>query len=415
MVVSALAAAMYGATPQEAVRAFSEAQSLPSGSMSVLVSDLASGDIIASYNIDKPLVPASIMKAATIAALTEEVDVEEPIETYVFIDGEVNADGLLEGNLIIEAKGDPSVNSTVWPKGSNFISEIISELKKMGINGISGEVLVDESYFAGPSVPPSWARGDLAQSYGTGSHAFNYSNNAVGKRSVGNPSEAFSRDLVAMMLRDGIFFERATRREGKRTLILTHKSPEMKELMRSCMMRSDNLFAESFLRRFGKERGGDGSISDSAEREIKFWKGKGLDMEGVRIVDGSGLSRSNRVTAKFMEGVLRSKASDVEYASFLPLAGQEGTLKRLLADTALDSYIAMKTGSMNGIQCYAGYKLDDDFAPTHVVVIMVNDFRCSRAYLRTQVERMLLDIFTEENMPSLKLQQKFRENPSPLR
>ncbi len=58
----------------------------------------------------------------------------------------------------------------------------------------------------------------------------------------------------------------------------------------------------------------------------------------------------------------------------------------------------MKTGSMKGIQCYAGYKLDDDFAPTHVVVIIVNSFTCDRAHLRSQVERMLLDIFSADNM-----------------
>ena len=103
-----------------------------------------------------------------------------------------------------------------------------------------------------------------------------------------------------------------------------------------------------------------------------------------------------------MENVLRDKSGDVEYVSFLPLAGQEGTLKKLLADTPLDSYLAMKTGSMKGIQCYAGYKLDDDFAPTHVVVVMVNDFKCDRAYLLAQVDKMLLEIFSDDNITNKK-------------
>ena len=78
-----------------------------------------------------------------------------------------------------------------------------------------------------------------------------------------------------------------------------------------------------------------------------------------------------------------------------PLAGQEGTLRSFLKGTPLDSYIALKTGSMSGIQCYAGYKLDYNFAPTHVVVVMVNNLS-DRPALRKDVERMLLDIFKNE-------------------
>lgn len=153
------------------------------------------------------------------------------------------------------------------------------------------------------------------------------------------------------------------------------------------------MFAESMLRHFGKTTGGDGSTPAAAKAEMNFWKTRRAPMEGVHIVDGSGLSRANKVTANFMEHMLRSKRNDVEYVSFFPLAGQEGTVKSFLKDTPLDSYIAMKTGSMRGIQCYAGYKLDDNFAPTHAVVVIVNNFTCDRAYLRNQIADMLLEIF----------------------
>ena len=88
-------------------------------------------------------------------------------------------------------------------------------------------------------------------------------------------------------------------------------------------------------------------------------------------------------------------SGNVDYVSFFPLAGQEGTLKSFLKDTELDSYIALKTGSMRGIQCYAGYKLDDDYAPTHVVVIMINNFKCSRSIVRELCEKMLLKTFIQ--------------------
>ncbi len=366
--------------------------------MAVLVSELPTGKILASYNADLPLTPASIMKSVTLASLSDVADVEKGIGTPVYYTGDIS-DSVLHGDIIIEAAGDPSINSGVWPLSDDFAKEIAQALQQAGVKEITGCIVVDESYFAGTSIPPSWQSGDLPHAYGTGSHAFNYANNSVGRSSVKDPAAIFRADLKRKLSSAGISIaEEGSAAKGGRTLLLTHQSPELKEIMRSCMMRSDNLFAETSLRLFGKLRGGDGSTEDAARRERDYLQKKGIDLTGVNIVDGSGLSRSNKVTARFMENVLRSKADDVEYASFFPLAGQEGTLKKLLAGTPLDSYIAMKTGSMKGIQCYAGYKLDDDFAPTHVVVIIVNSFTCDRAHLRSQVERMLLDIFSADNM-----------------
>ena len=124
-----------------------------------------------------------------------------------------------------------------------------------------------------------------------------------------------------------------------------------------------------------------------------------MPLDDVVIIDGSGLSRSNRVTADFMGEVLSNMSGNPNYASFFPLAGQEGTLRRFLEDTPLDSYIAMKTGSMKGIQCYAGYKLDENYVPTHVVVIIMNDITGSRDKAKKAAEKMLLDIFDAHTEP----------------
>ena len=58
----------------------------------------------------------------------------------------------------------------------------------------------------------------------------------------------------------------------------------------------------------------------------------------------------------------------------------------------MEGYIAMKTGSMNGIQCYAGYLLDENYTPTHTVVIIMNDFK-DRSKARKAAQDMLLEIF----------------------
>ncbi len=117
-------------------------------------------------------------------------------------------------------------------------------------------------------------------------------------------------------------------------------------------------------------------------------------MQGVNIVDGSGLSRQNRVTARFMAYVLAERSENPYYASFFPLAGQEGTLRSFLAETPLEGYVALKTGSMKGIQCYAGYKLDDNYAPTHIIVVMMNEMT-NRTAAREGLKKALLTVFEQ--------------------
>lgn len=157
-------------------------------------------------------------------------------------------------------------------------------------------------------------------------------------------------------------------------------------------MRSDNQFAEALLRTLSRQSDGDGSTANGAETELKYWRKHRAPVDGVKIVDGSGLSRTNRMTARFMSHLLGEMSSDPWYASFFPLAGQEGTLRKFMAGTPLEGYLAMKTGSMRGIQCYAGYLLDDDYAPTHSIVVMFNNMS-NRADSRAALADLLSALF----------------------
>lgn len=377
------------------VERFVKASGIKPESVAVMITDLSDNKVIGSHNISTPLIPASIMKSITTAALLNKVGPNYRYHTGIFIDGPLDM-GILRGNLVIVGACDPSVNSMSEPYGQNIIEEITDALRLAGINKIEGKIIIDESEFAGSPRPDSWMAADFRESYGTGIHAFNFENNARGGRSVENPSSVFISRLKSALAKEMISIDEKDLGIGKRTQIFDHVSPPIDEIMRSCMMRSDNMFAEAMLRTYGKLEGKDGSTPSAANREYAFWVERKMPMEGVEIIDGSGLSRQNRVTAEFMNGILTQMSGDATYASFFPLAGQEGTLKKFLAETPLDSYIAMKTGSMKGIQCYAGYKLDEDYVPTHSVVIIMNDIVGKRDRVRKAAENMLLDIFINE-------------------
>ena len=376
---------------------FLKSKSISAGSTAVLVQDLKTGDVLMSHNADRPLLPASIMKTVTIAGLLQEKGPDERFHTMVFADGPIEGNRI-EGDLLIVGGGDPTLGANCAPESADIAEEIIAVLRHKGIDTINGNLRVDTSLYDGPSCPPSWAAGDLNEAYGTGSHALNFRRNASGGRAVKNPESVFLSYLstrlqgAGIKVNGGMTTERKNITDKDATLLLDHVSDKYAEVMRSCMMRSDNLFAETLLRAFGLARGKDGSTSAAADEMLDYWTQAGIPTKGVTIIDGSGLSRSNRVTAAFINGILQTMGDNDEYASFMPLAGQEGTLSEFLKDTPLDAYVAMKTGSMKGIQCYAGYKLDEQFAPTHSIVIIMNDIG-PRGAARKAAEDLLLGIF----------------------
>lgn len=365
-------------------------------STAVYIYDISSREVMVSHNAATPLLGASTMKSVTIASLFESIDMNFTYETQVIAQGDVEH-GSLMGNLVIKGVGDPTINSDCDPMAPDFVKEIVSALQKEHISAIAGKVIIDDTYFGGPDAPASWSDGDKRQYYGTGSHAFNFERNKSGSASVAVPSKVFLTRLNKALGAVGITLgDSAINVSHKHKTLLRHHSGTMDEIMRSCMMRSDNLYAECLLRTYSARSGEDGSTSSGAALSYDHWKRKGAPMDGVKFIDGSGLSRSNRLTAQFLGYMLANMSRHPYYASFFPLAGEEGTLRKFLANSSLTAYVAMKTGSMNGVQAYAGYKLNDDYEPTHVIVVLINNFTSTRDAARRATENMLLKVFGTE-------------------
>ncbi|MCM1005902.1 MAG: D-alanyl-D-alanine carboxypeptidase [Prevotella sp.] len=387
---------LQSAFAQSPAQTFAESSAVNPEKCAVVIIDLKNKKVVDSHNAKLPLVPASINKALTIASTLTKSDLNYRYHTKVFLGGKVD-EGILNGNLIIEGGGDPTLGTKQGPSNADFIQDIVKALKKKKVNIISGKIVIDADVFPGSATIPTWHPGDLAHSYGTGCHGFNWQHNASGKSAVKDPQSKFRTQLISALNREGIEVngdEFPVEKRGK--AVVDFKSEPISEIMRYCMMQSDNLYAEAFLRTLAMLSDKDATPDNGAELELKYWKKKGSPVQEVKVFDGSGLSRSNRLTAEFLADVLVKMAKDADYVSFFPMAGVEGTVKSFLKDTPLEDYIALKTGSMNGIQCYAGYKLDDEYAPTHVVVVMINELPQGRPAAKNAVKKMLIDTFEKQ-------------------
>lgn len=417
-------------------------------SIGIFIKDLKADTVVLSYNADRCHTPASITKSYTVASAMSILGEDFRFETKVFLTGSKGDNGVWNGNLVVKASGDPTLDSDHFPKNRGFIKKIIDALAENGISRINGDIIlarVDESHQYEEGPIDTWCINDVAWGYGCGVFDFNWSDNvfglypATGATTVSIPTlrykvwtntwrsgldiirgvysdsliiggkayatdkkarvnttmpypfNAFRATLADRLKKAGIEITlKASGATDRNTLLVSHKSPALDEILRSLMLRSDNMFAEGMLRVLGNNYG---DRNESLASETFVWKSRGLLPQYNRILDGSGLSRANAISPRFMADMLEWMAKSSykkRYLSFFPVAGVSGTLKSFMADTPLKGRLAMKTGSVNAVQTYAGYLTDASGEPTHVIVFMANNFFCSRSDLREAWAKLLL-------------------------
>lgn len=146
---------------------------------------------------------------------------------------------------------------------------------------------------------------------------------------------------------------------GKRTMLDQHRSPTLTELVQQTNFQSINLYAEALLRTTALTLNQTIRSTDaSLDAVIKFWTGKGVDLAGFRIRDGSGLSTTGALTADNMTALLSALSREKAFSQFyeaIPVVGQTGTVRSLARGTAAAGNIRAKSGSIEGVRAYAGY------------------------------------------------------------
>lgn len=365
-----------------------------SASVGIVVRDLATGKDVISENADKLMTPASILKCVTAAATLMNNSCDKRFITETVVEGECDHDGILHGNIVVKGAADPTLCSDNFPRYSGLSDSIASRLQMAGVNSIAGRIVVDSSYLQEPGPGRGWEYSDLCYSYGAGLYALNFRDNACLDRAMSNPQNEFIGDVIRALDSVGIHFvsEYVDSKHTSAIPLYVHSSPFYGEIVDVMMEQSQNLYAEGLLRALAPG----GTIDDALAKEMSVIETLGLDMSSLDAHDGSGLSRQNAVTPGFMADLLEAMTfSDrgEEYVAVFPKAGLEGTVKRFLNNTPLEGQLVLKSGSMRGVQTFAGYKINGDGRPTHVVVIMVNHFSCKRAAVRKAMSDFLLRQF----------------------
>jgi serine-type D-Ala-D-Ala carboxypeptidase/endopeptidase (penicillin-binding protein 4) len=140
---------------------------------------------------------------------------------------------------------------------------------------------------------------------------------------------------------------------------------------------SNNLMARHLLLTLGAERFGAPATVDKGMRALSAWsQERGLALADVEIDNGSGLSRSTRISVLELAAVLRAAYHSryaPEFVASLPLAGADGTLRSRMQSSQPGS-ARLKTGHLDGVSGIAGY-VTGASGKVYVVVSLVNDAR----------------------------------------
>lgn len=415
----------------------------------ILIMDLSNDSVLLEVNADRFFVPASVMKSVTSATAMSLLNPDKGFETQIGLEGKVR-DGVLDGNLVVEAVGDPTIESRHFPDNLGFADSIAAALVNLGVKKIKGSVIVEEGSFKNPGIPDGWLDEDVLWPYGTGLYGANYRDNTISlsmpagestphvpglkvnhtkgkgglsvKRDRNSstfcftgtvpkkghrdtyanpaPGRSMAHEIEAALKRAGIETENSKSVSHKAghidKVVYVHTSPALKDILHSLMIRSDNMMAEGMLRAIAPGR----SRSDAVDDEIALWREAGLDVNGMVVEDGSGLSRNDRLSPRFLASLYKymiELPAGRAYSDLFPRAGREGTMRNILKGTELEGLVAMKTGSMRGVQGFGGYKLDADGNPTHVIIFLINKFTCGRDQLKREIQRVILDTFTDNS------------------
>ncbi len=179
---------------------------------------------------------------------------------------------------------------------------------------------------------------------------------------------------------------------GAMSLLWTHLSAELSEILKPLLKESHNLFAETLARTLGLRFSGEGSFDKGKEVVEASLEEMGIPKGTYAYVDSSGLSRLNLLSADALVGILRHMHRHQHFRYFydaLPTAGIDGTLEFRLRGTKAENNVRAKTGSLANVSSISGY-LQTDGGEMLAFSMIANHFLASRQTAENLQNRALL-------------------------
>lgn len=311
---------------------------------SITIAD-AQGRLLADLNGTRPRIPASNQKLVSTAYALDRLGPDYRLNTQLWRLG--------DGSFRLTGEGDPDL---ALPQLQRFA------MLAMGSGGSSGETpsLVRLQIAEEPRQawwPQGWHPDDRYYAYGAPITRLAVTSNAINE-AVMNPPSRLQTLLQKTMVQRGAKVQLSlvsSRAPLPADAVLLHQEPSapMHNLLSLANTESHNFTAEVLLR----QGAGTWDLARATQLQMLWLTEQGLPMQGVRVADGSGLDRANRLTSRFLAALLMRMDQHPygrAYLASMAVAGQRGTLRNLYVGTPLQGQFFGKTGTISGVRSISG-------------------------------------------------------------
>lgn len=343
-----------------------------SGGYSGEVRDMRTGAVVFGHRAGTGAIPASTTKLVTSAAALDLLGPEHRFTTSVVSAG--------RGKLVLVGGGDPYLEekaSRAEPTRASLSALARSTARVLKADGVRRVSLdYDTSRFSGPAWNPTWpgTYGDVASR--VSALWVNEGRTIPGGGVLGprqkDPARAAAKAFAARLEGQGIDVGAVGRGKAVKGAprVASVSSMTLERIVEHVLMTSDNDGAEVLLRQAAVAAGRRGTFAAGTAVVTARLKDLGVWTSSVRLVDGSGLSRSTRIPARTLTKLLRVAGEDAHprlrpLLTGLPVAGVEGSLATKFGDDeslAGRGVVRGKTGTLTKVHGLAGTIMTADGA-----------------------------------------------------
>jgi len=178
-------------------------------------------------------------------------------------------------------------------------------------------------------------------------------------------------------------------------LVLDHESPPLGRILRGLNKFSNNFIAEQILKTLGAQYMGEPGTTENGVLLLQeYMQELGFTPDQYRMVDGSGLSKTNLITPDQVIALLEDAHSDLsifpEFISALGVMGLDGSVEDRMDHNKEAQKIRVKTGTLNHVSALSGYFQSQD-GERFAFSILLNDVQCSNGKA-TQLEDEIMEV-----------------------
>ena len=313
--------------------------------------DLTTGEILYAKGEFQRMRPASSEKMVTAIAALDMLGPSYTLNTQLLTAGTISGN-TLQGDLYIKGSMDPLLSTA-------DVTALVKQLKSLGIQRITGHIIADASFKDGDEYGWGWCWDD---------------ENPVLSPLLCGGKPGLAASLSQALRKAGIktgSLTNGTAPSNAREIVALRRP--LTEVLQPMMKESDNLCAEAIFYQIsarsaqqmsGKHYSRRQSISaindlfSRANGEFPLPSLSGFAITST-VADGSGLSLYNYLSPELEVSILRytfkHQAMYEHLLPSLPIAGEDGTLKKRMKDTSAAGNVKAKTGTVTGVSALAGY------------------------------------------------------------